>query len=180
MIHFSLLTFTGRKRWGKIRLWNFLSEFKQRHDGLYTIFGDFNEVREEADRFGTIFNPIEANHFNNFINNGGLIDMPIGGRRFTWMKKSGTKMSLIDRFLISHVVAGIFHDARLDAFNRGWSDHVPLFFHVDSKDFGHIPFKVFSSWMQRDGFKTFVEKSWIEDDMNVYFVLENAKAEAKN
>ncbi|XP_071741028.1 uncharacterized protein [Rutidosis leptorrhynchoides] len=153
----------------KIRLWNFLADFKERNDGLYIFFGDFIEVREDADIFGTIFNPIGANPFNNFINNAGLIDIPMGGRRFTWMNKSGTKMSLLDRFMTSHGVAGIFSDASLDAFNRGWSDHVPLFFHVESKDFGPIPFKVFASWMQRDGFKKFVEKSWTDDDMHVYF-----------
>ncbi|XP_071695239.1 uncharacterized protein [Rutidosis leptorrhynchoides] len=108
------------------------------HNGHFILFSDFNEVTEEADRFSSNFNPLGALHFNNFINNGGLID----------------------RFLISHSVINLFPDAKLEAFNRGWSDHVPLYFHVDNKDFGPIPFKVYGSWLYRDGFKDFVEKSW--------------------
>ncbi|XP_071693068.1 uncharacterized protein [Rutidosis leptorrhynchoides] len=67
----------------KIRLWNFLATFKENHEGYYIIFGDFNEVREEADRFGTQYNSLGAHHFNSFINNVGLIDVPLCGRRFT-------------------------------------------------------------------------------------------------
>ncbi|GJU89922.1 hypothetical protein Tco_1302345 [Tanacetum coccineum] len=31
----------------------------------------------------------------------GLVDLPLGGLSFTWMNKAGTKMSKLDRFLIS-------------------------------------------------------------------------------
>ncbi|GJS75903.1 hypothetical protein Tco_0725784 [Tanacetum coccineum] len=34
----------------------------------------------------------------------GLVDLPIGGRSFTWMNKAGTKLSKLDRFLISEDV----------------------------------------------------------------------------
>ncbi|GKB81766.1 RNA-directed DNA polymerase, eukaryota, reverse transcriptase zinc-binding domain protein [Tanacetum coccineum] len=42
-----------------------------------------------------------ADNFNSFIDNSGLIDLPLGSRRFTWMNKAGTKLSKLDRFLIS-------------------------------------------------------------------------------
>ncbi|XP_071719209.1 uncharacterized protein [Rutidosis leptorrhynchoides] len=164
----------------KLRLWNFLLEFKSPKAPAatrgpvrtsYIIFGDFNEVREEADRFGSFFNAAAASHFNNFNNEADLLDVPLGGRRFTWMNKTGTKMSLIDRVLISQNVAEVFPDAKVEAFNRVWSDHVPLFFHVESRDFGPTPFKIFYSWFQRDGFKQFVQSAWKEDDMNVSLLL---------
>ncbi|GJW72258.1 RNA-directed DNA polymerase, eukaryota, reverse transcriptase zinc-binding domain protein [Tanacetum coccineum] len=42
-----------------------------------------------------------ANVFNSFIVNAGLEEIPLGGCSFTWCHKSATKMSKLDRFLIS-------------------------------------------------------------------------------
>ncbi|GJY95466.1 RNA-directed DNA polymerase, eukaryota [Tanacetum coccineum] len=44
------------------------------------ILGDFNEVRSENERFGTIFNDIGAKAFNHFISSSCLIDLPLEGR----------------------------------------------------------------------------------------------------
>ncbi|GJV72787.1 hypothetical protein Tco_1492782 [Tanacetum coccineum] len=46
----------------------------------------------------------EADHFNSFIDSTGLNDLPIRGRAFTWMNKAGTKLSKLDRFLISEAI----------------------------------------------------------------------------
>ncbi|GJX16064.1 putative RNA-directed DNA polymerase, eukaryota, reverse transcriptase zinc-binding domain protein [Tanacetum coccineum] len=62
--------------------------------------GDFNEVRETGERFGSIFNKMQADFFNEFIVNNSLIDIPLGGFNFTWTDKWGTKMSKLDWFLI--------------------------------------------------------------------------------
>jgi hypothetical protein len=40
-------------------------------------------------------------HFNQFIDDNGLINLPLCGRRFTWYKGDGTSMSRLDRFLLS-------------------------------------------------------------------------------
>ncbi|GJT48322.1 RNA-directed DNA polymerase, eukaryota, reverse transcriptase zinc-binding domain protein [Tanacetum coccineum] len=74
-----------------------------RSDGVAgpNYVGDMNAVRNAQERFGTTLNSIEADHFNSFIDSTGLVDLPIGGRSFTWMNKAGTKLSKLDRFLIS-------------------------------------------------------------------------------
>ncbi|GJZ65979.1 RNA-directed DNA polymerase, eukaryota, partial [Tanacetum coccineum] len=41
---------------------------------------DFNEVRSEHERFGTIFNVSGAKAFNHFISASGLIDLPLEGQ----------------------------------------------------------------------------------------------------
>jgi hypothetical protein len=39
--------------------------------------------------------------FDRFLNNLELIDMPLVGRRFTWLHPNGVAMSRLDRILIS-------------------------------------------------------------------------------
>ncbi|GJZ38180.1 hypothetical protein Tco_0584371 [Tanacetum coccineum] len=58
----------------------------------------------EAERIGSSFSRRDAEIFNAFIHDASLIDLPIGGRRFTWMNKTGSKLSKLDRFLISNSV----------------------------------------------------------------------------
>nr|GEY41973.1 RNA-directed DNA polymerase, eukaryota [Tanacetum cinerariifolium] len=42
--------------------------------------GDFNKVRSEYERFGTMFNASGANAFNHFISSPGLVDLPFEGK----------------------------------------------------------------------------------------------------
>ncbi|GKA92070.1 RNA-directed DNA polymerase, eukaryota, reverse transcriptase zinc-binding domain protein [Tanacetum coccineum] len=80
-----------------------------------------------------------------------LVDFPIGGRCFTWMNKAGTKLSKLDRFLISEDVIDLLLDVRTTALDKIWSDHNPILLHVDKIDFGPSPFKLYNSWHLRDG-----------------------------
>nr|GEX03046.1 RNA-directed DNA polymerase, eukaryota [Tanacetum cinerariifolium] len=50
-----------------------------KREGETVIMGDFNEVRSEHERFGSIFNYQGASVFNNFISLVGLIDLPLEG-----------------------------------------------------------------------------------------------------
>nr|GEY39042.1 putative RNA-directed DNA polymerase, eukaryota, reverse transcriptase zinc-binding domain protein [Tanacetum cinerariifolium] len=50
-----------------------------------------------------------------------LLDLPLGGRSFTWMNKEGTKMSKLDWFLVSSSVMDAFQDLKVTALPRGWS-----------------------------------------------------------
>ncbi|GJW24061.1 RNA-directed DNA polymerase, eukaryota [Tanacetum coccineum] len=74
---------------------------KGQWEGETVILRDFNEVHTELERFGSSFNITGANAFNNFISMAGLVDIPLGGYAFTWAHKSATKMSKLDRILIS-------------------------------------------------------------------------------
>ncbi|GJX45734.1 RNA-directed DNA polymerase, eukaryota, reverse transcriptase zinc-binding domain protein [Tanacetum coccineum] len=77
----------------KSHFWNRIADFMNEHNGKFILFGDMNTVRHENERSGSLFSHIEADHFNSFIDSTGLIDLPIGGRYFTWMNKAGTKLS---------------------------------------------------------------------------------------
>ncbi|GJT99100.1 RNA-directed DNA polymerase, eukaryota, reverse transcriptase zinc-binding domain protein [Tanacetum coccineum] len=145
----------------KIALWNRLLQFMSNHEGHFVLFGDLNEVRDESER-GTEFHRPPANNFNAFITDAGLLELPLGGRNFTWMNKAGSKMSKLDRFLISQHVTDIFPDVKVMALPRGWSDHSPILLYCDKIDYGPVPFKFFHSWLQREGFDDCIRKAYEE------------------
>ncbi|GKB84213.1 RNA-directed DNA polymerase, eukaryota [Tanacetum coccineum] len=151
----------------KLALWNRLTDFMHHHNGSYIMFGDMNAVRNAQERFGTTLNSIEADHFNSFIDSTGLVDLPIGGRSFTWMNKAGTKLSKLDRFLISEDVTIRLPDVRITALDRLWSDHNPILLHIDKTDFGPTPFKLYNSWLLRDGFDNLIKEEWELLDSNL-------------
>ncbi|PWA35424.1 RNA-directed DNA polymerase, eukaryota [Artemisia annua] len=59
-------------------LWHALSMFMYNNEGNYIIFGDFNAVREESERWGCNFIQREADDFNTFITSNHLVDVPMG------------------------------------------------------------------------------------------------------
>ncbi|GKB14525.1 RNA-directed DNA polymerase, eukaryota [Tanacetum coccineum] len=78
-------------------------------DFVYSPSVGLSAVRgSETIDFGTIFNDIGAKAFNHFISSSCLIDLPLEGYSFTWALKSGSKMSKLDRFLISEGLISIF------------------------------------------------------------------------
>ncbi|GJV77545.1 RNA-directed DNA polymerase, eukaryota [Tanacetum coccineum] len=85
----------------KRMLWDYLSSVVNNWDGEVIMMGDFNEVRTQSERFGSTFYARDADVFNSFIYNSSLVEVPLGGSAFTWCHKSATKMSKLDRFLIS-------------------------------------------------------------------------------
>nr|GEX73688.1 putative RNA-directed DNA polymerase, eukaryota, reverse transcriptase zinc-binding domain protein [Tanacetum cinerariifolium] len=65
----------------------------------------------------------------------------MGGRNFTWMYKSGSKMSKLDRFFISNDVLQSHPELQAVVLDRIWSDHNPILLFSNKNDFGPIPFK---------------------------------------
>ncbi|GKB38046.1 RNA-directed DNA polymerase, eukaryota, partial [Tanacetum coccineum] len=80
----------------KKELWNRLSSMIRFWRGEVILMGDFNEVRWEHERFGSVFNHVQANKFNEFISEVELVDVPLGGYMFTWSDSAASKMSKID------------------------------------------------------------------------------------
>nr|GEV94238.1 RNA-directed DNA polymerase, eukaryota, reverse transcriptase zinc-binding domain protein [Tanacetum cinerariifolium] len=98
----------------KKMLWDYLSLVITNWKGEVIIMGDFNEVRNKTERFGSVFNAQGANAFNTFISSSGLAEVPLGGCSFTWCHKSATKMSKLDSSK-SHLISSKVELAHLDA-----------------------------------------------------------------
>ncbi|XP_071686953.1 uncharacterized protein [Rutidosis leptorrhynchoides] len=85
----------------KIRFWDSLEALISQINMPWLICEDFNEVRSQSERFNCEFNPNWANRFNDIINRLRLIDIPLGGKKFTRVCDNGITFSKLDRFLIS-------------------------------------------------------------------------------
>ncbi|GJX77443.1 RNA-directed DNA polymerase, eukaryota [Tanacetum coccineum] len=136
--------------------------------GETIIMEDFNEVRFKEERFGTNFNRYSAGVFNSFISSGGLVEVPLGGCEFTWCHKSGTKMSKLDRFLISEGLMGYFPSISAITLDRYLSDHRPILLREACFDYGPTPFRLFHYWFDWDGFDTFVRDTWFSINISDY------------
>nr|GEV77987.1 RNA-directed DNA polymerase, eukaryota, reverse transcriptase zinc-binding domain protein [Tanacetum cinerariifolium] len=136
----------------KVLLWNTLRTFIMNHSGKYLLFGDLNEVRNESERFGSLFSRPDAECFNSFIDETNLVEVTMGGRRYTWMNKSGTKMSKLVRFLMSNDILNEIPDLKATVLERGKSDHNHILLHVEKTDYGPYPFKFFHLWLIRPNF----------------------------
>nr|GEV03034.1 RNA-directed DNA polymerase, eukaryota [Tanacetum cinerariifolium] len=130
------------------------------HTMGYNMEGDFNEVRSEQERFGSSFNSQGANAFNNFIAMSGLINLPLGGYSYTWAHKSASKMSKLDRFLISEGLMVLFPHLSGLCLDRKLYDHRPIIMCKLNLDYGPTPFCIFHSWFNLEGFDSFVEYLW--------------------
>ncbi|GKA45415.1 RNA-directed DNA polymerase, eukaryota [Tanacetum coccineum] len=146
----------------KRMLWDYLMGVICNWDGDVVTMGDFNEVRDSSERFGSVFNKQGAEAFNAFIANAGLVEVPLGGCSFTWCHKSASKMSKLDRFLISDNLMCACPSISSVSLDRFLSDHRPILMRETHYDYGPTPFKFYHYWFEIDGFDKFVEDSWNE------------------
>nr|GEX27197.1 putative RNA-directed DNA polymerase, eukaryota, reverse transcriptase zinc-binding domain protein [Tanacetum cinerariifolium] len=143
-----------------------IEEIIESQGGCEVIMGDFNEVHDISERFGSIFNKHGAEAFNSFIVNAGLVEAPLGECSFTWCHKSAKKMSKLDRFLISDNLMCSCPSISSTSLDRFLSDHRLIIMREAHFDYGPIPFKFFYYWFELDGFDKLVEQTWLEANVN--------------
>nr|GEU42157.1 RNA-directed DNA polymerase, eukaryota [Tanacetum cinerariifolium] len=149
-----------RNNYLKKQLWEYLSSLVNRWDGESVLLGDFNEVRTEHESFGTSYNNSGARVFNNFISGASLIDLPLGGYTYTWAHKLASKMSKLDRFRVTEGLMLVFPHLSAICLVKHLFDHLPILMRELNVDYDAIPFRVFHSWFNMEGFDKMVEKSW--------------------
>nr|GEZ70259.1 RNA-directed DNA polymerase, eukaryota, reverse transcriptase zinc-binding domain protein [Tanacetum cinerariifolium] len=105
---------------------------------------------------------IGDNVFNSFITNAGLEEVPLGGSSFTWYRKSATKMSKLDRFLMSKNLLNACSNITTITLKRYLSDHRLILLRESHFDYGPTPFRFFHHWIEMEGFSKVVEDAWRE------------------
>ncbi|GJX19405.1 RNA-directed DNA polymerase, eukaryota [Tanacetum coccineum] len=141
-------------------LWDYVSSLIDRWNGEVVVLGDFNEVRVKEERRGSGFNATSARVFDQFITGSGLVDVKMEGYAFTWTHPSGSKMSKLDRFLVSEGIFSLFPSITSICLDRHLSDHRPIVLREVLVDFGPIPFRFYHSWINMDGFDSMVAQTW--------------------
>ncbi|GJT26024.1 RNA-directed DNA polymerase, eukaryota [Tanacetum coccineum] len=147
-------------------LWDYLHGVLSRWQGESIVMGDFNEVRVPSERHGSVFNKQGASLFNSFINSSNLIDVPLGVFSFTWALKNATKMSKLDRFLVSEGLLCRFPAMMGIILTRNLSDHRTILLKECDIDYGPTPFKMFPSWFDIEGFDQMVKDAWNSEDVD--------------
>ncbi|XP_071726925.1 uncharacterized protein [Rutidosis leptorrhynchoides] len=168
---FMINVYAPQEAVAKATLWNSLLDFIRNHSGRFMLFGDFNVVRCEEERLGSEFSQNEANAFNSFIDEANLVDLPLGGRSFTYMNFLGTKLSKLDRFLLSPDCADSLIDVHATVLDRGCSDHSPVLLHLQNLDYGPTPFKFFRSLLLRNGADDLIKREYSADPNVSFFLL---------
>nr|GEZ77634.1 RNA-directed DNA polymerase, eukaryota, reverse transcriptase zinc-binding domain protein [Tanacetum cinerariifolium] len=101
-----------------------------------------------------------ADVFNRFISKAGLEEVSLEGCSFTWCHRSATKMSKLDRFLISDSLLCSCPNISSITLDRYLSDHQSILMREVYYDYGPVPFRFFHYWFEVDGFDKFIEDSW--------------------
>ncbi|GKA22784.1 cytochrome P450 [Tanacetum coccineum] len=123
----------------KTILWNRLTDLLHNFLDMSIVLGDFKEVRCEMERMGCNFSRPGALRFNGFINDSGLLELPVGGKKFTRMNRRGTKLSKLDLIFITHHFISSWPNANLLALPCDLSDHCPIILKTQFSDYGPIP-----------------------------------------
>lgn len=82
-------------------LWSRILNLISNWSGVAILLGDFNSVRDALEKVRIFFDHTSTRYFNDFITKADLIELPTNGRKFTWSNNEGSKLSKLDRFLLS-------------------------------------------------------------------------------
>ncbi|GKC68708.1 RNA-directed DNA polymerase, eukaryota, partial [Tanacetum coccineum] len=93
-----------------------------------------------------------------------LIDIPLEGYSYTWATKSTSKMSKLDRFLVSEGLLSIYPSLSALCLAKNLSDHRPIILREAVVDYGPSLFRVYHSWFAKDGFEKLVDDSPTKSD----------------
>ncbi|MCI08477.1 transposon TX1 putative protein, partial [Trifolium medium] len=131
---------------------------------------DFNAVlhREEMRGLNTLRNASlssETIEFRNFLTNMDLIDLPVLGRKFTWVHPNGISMSRIDRVLVSNDWLSFVVNPALWVLPCTVSDHCPLVVRSNVVDWGPRPFRFNNYWLENKDFTKVVENYWMNNNL---------------
>ncbi|PWA61274.1 RNA-directed DNA polymerase, eukaryota [Artemisia annua] len=130
-----------------------ISRVIQAGQGWWIIFGDFNAVRDPSERKNSVFDLICAKDFNDFVDEAGLREFDLKGKKYTYLvnRCGEVKLSRIDRVFVCENVFNKWSQAYVRALKRGLSDHAPLLLSLVDTNFGPKPFRWFDSWLDRQG-----------------------------
>lgn len=109
----------------------------------YVLLGDFNNIRVLSKRKGESlqnYGDLDKRVFNCFIEDMGLEDLPLIGRRFTWTRPIGKSMRRIDHMLVSKEWLDLWERSNLQAFKQKFSDRDFRFLNCLIGDLGLLGF----------------------------------------
>ncbi|KAF5468557.1 hypothetical protein F2P56_012700 [Juglans regia] len=134
----------------------------------WLLLGDFNIIRHDGERRGGNPRlPCAMEDFSNFIDAGGLLEVPFTRNKLSWCNGQGglaRSWARLDRALCNSRYLDLFPLVSLTYLARRSSDHSPLL--VGLKDrlmrYGPSVFKFQQMWTSHDDFWRIVSLVWQE------------------
>ncbi|XP_071738876.1 uncharacterized protein [Rutidosis leptorrhynchoides] len=170
----------------KKRFWDSLNELLSYDNAAWFFCGEFNEVKNINERENTNFISRRTSRFNSFINDNGLIEIPLSGRKFTRISDEGLQFSILVHFLVSDNFAFLWNDLSVTALDRKLLDHTPILLKNGQFDSGPKPTRVFDSWLDTDGAAQIISDASklpiapCRPDTTFRLKLKNVKSKLKN
>jgi exonuclease III len=129
--------------------------------GSLAILGDFNLIRSPRERSNDNFNLAEASIFIDFVNQLGLLEIPLLDWQFTWSNQQTPPiMARLDRVFVNPEWSLALPDTTLTSSARPTSDHVPLHLEASSKAPRSTIFRLENVWLSHSGFRDIVYANW--------------------
>ena len=139
-------------------MWEELSSMRENIELPFIFIGDFNEVLKLEERKGGVGCCRSIEEFNQWVNSLQLVDLPLGGRKYTWSR--GKSMSRLDRCLVDNEWCTKFPEMKLMALNIMTSDHCPIVMETSKEDWGPKPFRSLDAWLSHPDFVKKVKDEW--------------------
>ena len=127
----------------------------------WLILGDFNLIYQAQDKNNTNLNRRLMGSFKATIDELGLKEISLNGRRFTWTnEQANPTMTRIDRLLCTPEWELLFPSCFLHSLPSLMSDHTPLLLHGALDHFSNNFFRFENFWTKLDGFQEVVQAEW--------------------
>ena len=123
------------------------------------LMGDFNVVLNAGERSGSFRCDLSMREFSNWIEELGLIDIPLQGVKFTWRRNESK--SRLDRGLCCQSWLRKFPNLSMLGLERSFSNHNPILVTLESENnWGPKPFRCYDAWFMNPKFKKFLINEW--------------------
>ncbi|GJX34166.1 hypothetical protein Tco_0245723 [Tanacetum coccineum] len=128
-------------------------------DGLEDVLKNLNNVKEDEESICRI----SFKDPNNFVKEYIWCDDAFIIVKGNWKNTVGDCYIVniygphdpLAKFVLWNRIHDFMHSNReiqITTLNRMWSDHIPILLHCNERNFGPVPFKIYHSWFNREGF----------------------------
>ncbi|XP_058726268.1 uncharacterized protein LOC131597596 [Vicia villosa] len=135
----------------------------------WCTIGDFNDMLSQQDKHGIHPHPNWlCNGFRDTISDCNLVDIPLEGHQYTWVKSRGTDRMVeerLDRALANTSWLEMFPAAKLANLIASHSDHSPILLSCDPalQHRRHHAFRFENYWLEEDDIEDVVRQGWQQE-----------------
>ena len=146
----------------RIEFFDWFSNIQMPDNVDWIILGDFNFIRSREDRNKPGGNVNDMLTFNEAINNLGLVELPLKGRKFTWSNmQQDPLLERLDWFFISASWTITYPFTFVSPLSKPTSDHIPNVINIESSIPKERVFRFENFWLQHSDFKDVVQNHGI-------------------